>query len=714
MAREAFAAAGDPSRFPEQLALGVDAWQPLKLYQTSRRRFFSNAPDEDDGSLDVPTGVHDPLLGRSLMQLSRESRSQHRSQDMGTSQPMGPQVTGVVLVESRVEDRGQEIFSGIDTTIVGITRSLPDGAAREARRHLEAYRASVARAVGGFGLDPEAIAPELLEALRHLHAAREAAGASADREFGLALGHKEDVATRAILAAAGVKFDLRSEDDLLVPGQTVEVRAQLWNGGRHLLTAPVPVLATPPGWVVRETGSEGLSATGALEPGALATWTFAVSLPSDAEPSRLYYLRADRDGARYRWPDDAALWGLPRDPAPVTGSVDFGVVPLSERDRGAGGSTSPRLSSTMAWRYVGVDPAFGEFEKPVLVVPEVSVLVSPSGITWPQSRPGSRSVSVVVRTEADGGSRGRVTVSAPSGWSVTPAVAEFELAEAGSERSMTFDVRPEGTMAAGRHTFEVSATTSSGRTFREGYRLIDYEHIERAPLYSRADMTVSVVPVAVTQGLRVGYVMGSGDDGPEAIRQMGAEVELLDEARVRDGDFDAFSTIVLGVRAYETRPDLQAASAQLLDFARRGGTVVLQYNRGALGSLPPYPVEIGRGSPRVSDETAPVHVLEPESPLFTTPNRITDADFDGWVQERGLYFASEWDDRYVPVLELNDPGEPPRRGSLLVASVGDGLFVYTGLSFFRQWDGQVPGAYRLFANLISLDAAAWSALTGRR
>ena len=714
MAREAFEAAGDPARFPDQLALGVEAWQPLKLYQTSRRRFFSNAPDEDDGSLDVPTGAHDPLLGRSLLQLSRESRSQHRSQDMGASQPMGPQLTGVVLVESRVEDRGQEIFSGIDTTLVGITAALPAREAREARAHLEAYRASVARATAGFGLDPEVIAPHLLEALRHLRAARDAAGAAADREFDQALGQKEEIATRAVLAATGVKFDVRAEDELLVPGQTVEVQAQLWNGGRHVLTAPEPHLATPEGWVVRQTGREGLSAAAELEPGALATWTFAVSLPADAEPSRLYYLRAERDGARYRWPDEPALWGLPRDPSPVVGAVDFGMAP----DTGAGapmaGSTATRLGSSMAWRYVGVDPAFGEFEKPVLVVPEVSVQVTPSGVTWPQSRPGSRSVSVVVRTEADGGSRGRVSVSAPQGWTVAPAATEFDLAEAGAERSMTFEVRAEGAMAAGRHTFEVSATTTSGRTFREGYRLIDYEHIERAPLYARADVTVSVVPVAVTDGLRVGYVMGSGDDGPEAIRQMGAEVELLDEARVRDGNFDAFSTIVLGVRAYETRPDLQAASAQLLDFARRGGTVVLQYNRGGLGSLPPYPLDIGRTSPRVADETAPVRILEPESPLFTTPNRIDEADFDGWVQERGLYFASEWDDRYVPLLELNDPGEPPRRGSVLVASVGDGLFVYTALSFFRQWDGQVPGAYRLFANLISLDAAAWSTFTESR
>jgi hypothetical protein len=225
---------------------------------------------------------------------------------------------------------------------------------------------------------------------------------------------------------------------------------------------------------------------------------------------------------------------------------------------------------------------------------------------------------------------------------------------------------------------------------------------------------VTVIPVAVAEGLRVGYVMGSGDDGPEAVRQLGVDVTLLDEGRVRAGDFDDFDTIVLGVRAYETRPDLRAASGQLVDFVRRGGVVVAQYNRGPLGSLAPRPLEVDRDAPRVADETAPVEVLDDDAPVFTTPNRIGDSDFEGWVQERGLYFASAWNEAYVPLLELNDPGEPAARGSLLVVAEGEGLFVYTALSFFRQWTESVPGAYRLFANLISLDPDTWRAYSATR
>ncbi len=707
MAREAFAAAGDPSRFPYQIERGAEAWAPSKLYQTSRRRFFPGAGDEDDGSLDVETGTLDPLLGRSLLQLSMESRSQHRSQDMGSAQPAGPRATGVILVESRVVDEGQEIFSGVDTTLVGLADALRASVSAPARVHLEAYRASVQRAVGGFGLDPARIAPDLMEAMSHLDAARDAVGTSSDREFVQAVTRKRDVVNRAIMAATGVSYDVRAQDDLLVPGQTVAVTAELWNGGGYVLSVPESGLRLPAGWDVRETSVEGVAPDGTVGPGAIATWTYEVRVPRDAEVSRLYYLREARNGARYRWPDDHELWGLPRDPVLVSGKASFTFV---TDGRAIGG----RKTVADDWKYVGVDPGFGQFVKPVLVVPAVSVTVTPAGVTWPQGRVGASTVSVVVRTQAETGTSGRVEMSAPAGWTVSPEAHSFELAEAGAERSVTFDLRPDASVNAGQHTFEVVATASDGSRFDEGYSLIDYEHIERTALFAPAEATVSVVRVAVRDGLTVGYIMGSGDDGPEAIRQMGASVELLDESRVREGAFDGFTTIVLGVRAYETRPDLQAAAAQLLDFARGGGTVIVQYNRGPLGSLAPYDIQVGRGSPRIAEETAELRMLDAEAPIFTTPNRITRADFDGWVQERGLYFASEWDERYVPLLEGNDQGEEPRRGSLLATSVGDGVFVYTGLSFFRQWAGQVPGAYRLFANLISLDASDWNAFAERR
>jgi LmbE family N-acetylglucosaminyl deacetylase len=696
MAREVFEAAGDPTRFPEQLEAGVEAWAPAKLYQL-RRRFGGGAVE---GAMLLETGELDPLLGRSLFQLSMESRSQHRSQDMGAPQPLGPRTTGVELIASRVEDGDGGLFAGVDTTLVGAAAGLPPTVAAAAVPHLEAYRAAVRRAQERLGLDPGAVVPDLVAASEELVAARRIVGDDARSEIARAIERKQAVITRAIMAAAGIVFEVRATDDLVVPGQTVEIEALLWNGGRSTILTPGIQLVSSDGWQIQWKSMEGLADDGGVAPGTLARWTYDLVLPANASPTRLYFLEEERDGALYEWPARPGVWGLPRDPAPVEGAATFRLA------AGAVESGS-RVVASASWKYVGVDPAFGEFTKQVLVVPAVSVRVSPNGIVWPTSATAARSVSIVLRAEAEAGAAGEVRVEAPTGWIATPATQPFELGGAGVERTVTFEVRPSGAPAPGDHTLRVAAVGSDGRRYDEGYTLIDYDHVPRSPLYEDAQAAVTVVPVTVTEGLRVGYVMGSGDDGPEAIRQMGAQVEMLDEARVRAGAFEDFDAIVLGVRAYEVRPDVQAASAQLLDFARSGGTVVVQYNRGPLGALAPSMLEVGRGSPRVADETAPVTMLEPEAPVFTSPNRIGPADFEGWVQERGLYFAAEWDASWVPLLELNDPGEDPAHGSLLVAEIGDGVFVYTALSFFRQWSERVPGAYRLFANLISLDGDAW-------
>jgi len=698
MAREAFAAAGDPSRFPEQLSLGVEAWEPAKLYQTSRGGFGGRGGGPAADALVIPTGDLDPLLGRSAFQLSMESRSQHRSQDMGAAQPPGPRSTGVVLIESRGGGVDSDIFTGIDTTLVGLITSLPAANEELARTHLNAYRSALQRARVGFGLNPAATIAALGDALGHLEEARHSSGLMGGTELSQVLTSKLEIATRAFMAAAGISLDVRAEDDLVVPGQTVRVTAQLWNASSLELSAVAVNLSLPPEWRAAQPTTEGVSARGTVMPGTLASWIFEVGLSENAEPSRLYFLREARDGDRYRWPDDPELRGLPRDPELVTGTAAF--VPAG---------LAPRISASAPWRYVGVNPARGEFQNRVLVVPRVSVAVSPSGLVWPARRSDASSISVVVRSEVDGGSRGEVTLSAPAGWSVSPASYPFALPEAGTERTVTFEVRPAGVLRPGENVFRATARSEDGGVYEEGYSLIDYDHIERAALFALAETRATVVPVDVPDGLRVGYIMGSGDDGPEAIRQLGVDVTLLDGDAVREGSFDDFNTIVLGIRAYEVRGDLRAAAEQLLDFVRGGGTVVAQYNRASLGSLPPYPLVVGRGSPRVTDENAPVQLLDPASPLLASPNLIGESDFDGWVQERGLYFGAEWDDAWVPLLEMNDVGEDPQQGSLLVASVGEGLFMYTGLSFFRQWSSGVPGAYRLFANLISADPAAWRA-----
>jgi LmbE family N-acetylglucosaminyl deacetylase len=701
MAREVFAAAGDPERFPEQLGEGVEAWRPLKLYETSRGGFGGRGAPPP-GAVAVATGDLDPLLGRSALQLSMESRSQHRSQGMGAGQPLGPRSTGVALIRSVVDDEDPGIFSGIDTTLVGLTGGLPSSQRETTRVAVEAYHAAVQRARDRFGLDPASIADELGEALAQLELAKQRSVGNAETQLQLALDSKVATATRAFMAAAGIELDVRVDDDLVVPGQTVRVTAQLWNAGPVELASTAVDLGVPEGWRIEVPDVVGVDADGTVAPRSLATWTFEVRIPDAAEPSRLYFLRQPRDGAMYHWPDEADLWSLPRDPVPVTAKASF-------QPRSSQVTTAPRVSTAADWRYVGVDGARGEYQKRVLIVPAVSVHVSPTDLVWPADRSRGMGVAVVVHTEAEGGSRGEVAVRAPAGWSVTPQSLPYALPGAGAERTMTFELRPAGALSPGEYVLGAEARADDGRVFGEGFSLIDYEHIERAAMFAPAQAHVTVFPVDVRPGLRVAYIMGSGDDGPEAIRQLGLDVTMLSEGDVRAGAFAGFDVIVLGIRAYEVRDDLRAAAEPLLDFVRAGGVVVTQYHRAPIGGILPYPLDVDRNAPRVTDESARVRLLDPEAPVFTGPNRIDPSDFQGWVQERGLYFGSSWDDAWVPLLEMSDPGEEPLDGSLLVSSVGDGVFMYTGLSLFRQWGERVPGAYRLFANLISIDPAAWRA-----
>ena len=276
-----------------------------------------------------------------------------------------------------------------------------------------------------------------------------------------------------------------------------------------------------------------------------------------------------------------------------------------------------------------------------------------------------------------------------------------------------FRVGPVGAVEAGEHVFRAVATRDDGVRFDEQVDVIDYPHVERTLYLRPAEVRVAVFPVQLREGIRVGYVMGSGDDGLEALRQLGADVEEVGPGRIREGDFSGYDVLVLGIRVYETRPDVAAVNDRILAFAEAGGTVIVQYNKYEYprGGFAPYPVSMGsgRGAPRVTDENSPFTLLDRESPVFSSPNRVVETDFEGWVQERGLYFLAEWDDRFTPLLEFNDPGEEPVRGSLLVAPVGQGLYAYVALAFFRQLPAGVPGAHRLFANLVSLTAEDWNA-----
>ena len=718
VAREAFEAAGDPSRFPELAARGVTPWEPAKLYRSVR---FS--PGE--ATLRVPSGEFDPVLGRSHFQLAMESRSRHRSQEMGSGQAMGPRASSLRLEASRM--RGMEddgIFAGVDTTLFGqLGASSPAGWPTDTEARLAGYRRALAAARRGLaGAAPDGALAGLVEAAGIL---RGLAAEAPEGDGRSVLERRLAEVSEAVLAAAGVVTEVRVGRDLLTPGESVVVDVTVWNGGRAAVAAVDPALLLPPGWEASRTEESaraspqsrffraptvGTPADGRIAGGEVGRWSWRVTVPADAPPSAPYYLAAERDGAMYRWPDDAESWALPFDPAPVRAGIALEVDGAALRVERDG-------------EFVGVDRATGEYRRRVLVAPAIDVAVDPPWMVWPSGAAAAREIGVTVTNTSAAARAGRLRLEVPEGWSVEPADVSFALDPDGANASFAFAVTP------GRDRFEgesvlravVNAVAEAPGAPRGGLTdrfreesgtqtdIIDYPHIPRAMMVRAAATRITVVPVAADTGLVVGYVMGSGDDGAAVLRQIGMRVDELGPAAVRAGDFAAYDVLVLGIRAYETRPDLVAANEAVLDFARAGGTVIVQYNKYEFptGGFAPYPVKINRPHDRVTDETAAVTLLAPESPAFTSPNRLTPTDFDGWVQERGLYFLGEWDARYTPLMEMADPGEDPKRGGLVVAPVGDGLYVYTGLAFFRQFPAGVAGAYRLFANLVSLRAGDW-------
>lgn len=726
MAREAFDAAGDPERFPDQLRDGVTPWEPLKLYRRRfGRRFFGEQEVPEGSTVAVATGRYDPLLGRSWFQLAMDSRSQHRSQDMGRPRLPGPRVSGFELVESRAgpipPEMEQDLFQGVDTALVSLADGVGSAARPELTDALARYRTGLGRARENLdALEPGRAAPHLAATVREAERALELARDAGAPHATAVLERRLGLARRALLAAASVSLDVRVEDGLLVPGEEVRVEVDLWNGGTHAVEDARAALELPPGWKARpigtadstaapldpdagsapEAGTAGSAAGARVRPGDLHRWSYWVTVSPEAGVSQPYFLREPMEGDLYRWPDDRSLWARPRIPPPIRGVVELALE--------AGGEPV-RLRAGAEGEHVEVEEDRGELRTRVLVASPVSLRLRPGSMAWPLGLREEREARVLVRNEEPEGLRGTLRLRAPEGWSVEPDSVPVRLGAPGAEATVDVRVRPGPGLEEGRHALRAELTDGRGRTFRRGFDLVDYDHIGRWALFGPAETEISAFPVRVSGGLRVGYVMGSGDAGLEAIRQLGVDVELLGSGDLRGGDLDRFDVLVLGVRAYETRPDLAAANDRVLAFARGGGTVIVQYNKHELprGGYAPYPVEMGRPHDRVTDPEAPVTFLAPESPVLNRPNRIDREDFRGWVQERGLYFLSEWDERYTPILAMADPGEEPKRGSLVVATVGDGVWVYTGLAFFRQLPAGVPGAYRLFANLLSLTGEAW-------
>ncbi|MDE3154923.1 MAG: PIG-L family deacetylase [Acidobacteriota bacterium] len=695
----AYKDAGDPTKFPEQLAEGLRVWQPRKFYmEQGFRPSPSNRP-----TLEIQTGNWEPLLGRTDFEIAMQGRSQHKTQGMGALQLRGPHESGLRLVASTVPTPATEhsLFDGLDTSITGLgtLMGLPGDALRA---QLAPVQQAADRALQQFEpLHPGRIVPTLAAGLRAVRAARaalaSAPGTAAERaDVDFVLAHEEQGFEHALAEAAGVTIDALSDTETVTPGASFTLAVRSYVADKPLVHIGDATVRAPAGWTVAPVTTPEAEPTGPFARFFREIpdreQRFRLTVAADARPTEPYWLEQPRHGDLYTWPAGSPK-GRPFAPPIVNAAVslEIGRVPVT-------------IVRPVQYRYA--DRVRGELRRLVNVVPALSIgfdskldLVPADTLGRPQK------VSVRLTSNAKTPLAGQVHLTVPSGWRVTPAAVPFDLRTEGAETALAFEIAPPAGTPIGQYTIRAIGTVG-GRTYDQTMRTIAYPHIQTHRMYEPAAATVDVLHLAVAP-VRVGYIMGSGDDVPDALRRMGLSVTMLDPDYLSAGDLSRFDTIVVGIRASQTRPDFVANMDRLLGYVRNGGTLIVQYQQPDYvdRKLTPFPAQMAS---RVVDEDATMTILQPTHPLFTFPNRIGPDDWKGWVQERDLYSFTTFDPRYVPLLQCHDPGEGPQDGGEVYARLGKGNYVYTSYSWFRQLPAGVPGAYRLFANLVSLaKAPAW-------
>jgi hypothetical protein len=415
------------------------------------------------------------------------------------------------------------------------------------------------------------------------------------------------------------------------------------------------------------------------------------------------------DAARYEFEPDAPF-GLPFRPTPFRAQVDLEI-----------GGAAITVERNVQYRYEG-NIFSGEKRMELEVVPRFAVSLTPDVAILPASRgaaaarPAGRELRVTVINGSKGPSDGEVALEVPAGWTVAPPSVRVSLEREDEAEAVRFTVTPPRGTKPGPYSVK-AVVTSGGDRFINGYQVVEYPHTRRRHLIRAAEATLKIVDVAIAPRLSIGYVMGVGDQVPPAIEQLGAHVTLIDADGLAFGNLSAFDAIVTGVRAYERRPDLRANNHRLLEYAQKGGTVIVQYNKFEFNEAQygPFPAKVS--SSRVTDENAPVQVLVPDDPVMRWPNRIGGAAWEGWVQERGLYFLGEKDPKYVDLVQLEDPfpfNKGMKRGALVEAGVGKGRWIYVGLGLWRQLPAGTEGAYQLLANLLSAGKAPRAAAPARK
>jgi hypothetical protein len=734
LAREAYRAAGNAAMYPEQLREGLRPWQPRKLYFNAGtgvigaggrggRGASTESGQAGAGAAGAPTHVtrvntaaYDELLGRTYAEIGADAHSNHKCQGTSGLPALPGFATGrggggggqYALIDSTIQGQLQKneasLFDDIDITLAGVAKFAGANPPEALTTGLAAVVDQGQRAKQAFeaGDDAGTAAPieAGLLALRALRGqlATMRLGDTARYEIDFRLRIKERDYEDAVLAAHGLTFDAVADDGLIVAGQPLSLSLLAVNRGRTEVT-------------VSEVTIAGLEAGSACTPGpvkqdAVYTCSPKATVPKGAKLTTPYFT------------DD--YWKTPSNPAinifeaGVPFGVPFAPTPFQATFHVKAGAADVTRQVPVQYRYVK-DIYNGDKRMELNVVPAFSVKVTPPLAVIPAPAAGAdtragREVHVEVTNGTKAAAAVAVRLELPAGWSATPASVPLEFGHEDESLSARFQVTAPAGVKAGAYSVRAVATSSAagGERFASGYQAIEYPHIQRRQIIKPAETTLKIVDVKIAPGLAVGYINGVGDQVPPAIEQLGAKLTFVEQDELAWGDLSKYDVIVTGVRAYERRADLRAYNRRLLDFAERGGTVIVQYNKFEFNQSQygPFPALVSNN--RVSDENVPVTILVPADPVFNFPNQVGPATWANWAQERGLYFLGEKDPKYVALVSMTDsfqdnPGE--KLGSLVEARVGKGRWLYLGLGLWRQLPAGTEGAYQLLANLLSLPKA---------
>ena len=704
--QEAFKAAGDPSRFPEQIKEGLLPWQPKKLY-------IGHFGASEDSNVKFDIGTYSPLLGMSYTQFAVEGLARQTSQGTGGFRVSpGHRYTYYTRVDSTLpkqESKSEEsdFFDGIDISLPGLASRLGADESRvpflrpalqqmakdvdDAAQVVKPANPSDAGAplIEGLRVTHDLIkqvdqsslkAPEKLELLTNLRTKEMQFERAAD----LALGVLLDVSVDPPEGSQGGFFRLEQTFQTAVPGQTFTLTARFYDRGTQDVEPEQIALDMPEGFKSEIVKSD----LKPLRSGDMASVQFRVTVAENAQYTKPYWGRKNPYKESVDTISVPVYETLPLPPWPLQAHANYKI---------AQGEGVAHAIATAKF----IDPLTGQGQHELAVAPALSIeFDDPSQLVRIDSgKPFS--VGVRVRSQLTTGADATLRFNPPQGWTVSPSSRPVHLEHEGDVAELQFSVQPK--LDREQH-YDLNAVADyQGKQLNEGFDVVTRSDLDRFYYYHPATLDVSVVRANLPPGLRVGYVMGAGDEIPAALKQLGIDVQVISPSNLANIDLSRFHTIVMGIRAYDVSTEVRVNNLRLLDFVQQGGTLIVQYNSstGAFnaGNYTPYPATASNA--RVSVEEARVEVLAPQNPILNYPNKISAHDFDGWVQERGLYFMSKWDDHFHPLLSSNDPGEPPQQGGLLVAQYGKGMYIYSGYAFFRQLPAGVPGAIRLFVNLLS-------------